>query len=60
MVLTDRHVARVTEPDEKILIFDVSDDALERAAGVITGGQAVTMVFGTNIIGNCACPCLEE
>jgi hypothetical protein len=56
MVLTDTDVTRVTEIDEEILIFDVSDDALERAAGVITGGQAVTMVFGTDIMGNCCCP----
>jgi hypothetical protein len=56
MVLTDRDITRVIETDEEILIFDVSDDALERAAGVITGGQAVTMVFGTDIMGNCCCP----
>jgi hypothetical protein len=33
------------------------DDALERAAAII-GGQAtsVTMVYGTSIVGNCACP----
>jgi len=37
--------------------FDVSDDALERAANII-GGQAtpVTLVYGTSIVGNCACP----
>ena len=56
MVPTDRDITRVIETDEEILIFDVSDDALERAAGVITGGQAVTMVFGTDIMGNCCCP----
>ena len=56
MVLTDRDITRLTETDEETLIFDVSDDALERAAGVITGGQAVTMVFGTAIMGNCCCP----
>ena len=56
MVPTDRDITRVIKTDEEILIFDVSDDALERAAGVITGGQAVTMVFGTQIVGNCCCP----
>jgi hypothetical protein len=56
MVLTDRDITRVIKTDEEILIFDVSDEALERAAGVITGGQAVTMVFGTQLVGNCCCP----
>ena len=56
MVLTDRDITRVIKTDEEILIFDVSDEARERAAGVITGGQAVTMVFGTQIVGNCCCP----
>jgi hypothetical protein len=56
MVPTDRDITRVIKTDEEILIFDVSDEALERAAGVITGGQAVTMVFGTQIVGNCCCP----
>jgi hypothetical protein len=39
MVLTDRDVISTAETDEEILTFDVSDDALERAAPVI-GGQA--------------------
>jgi hypothetical protein len=39
MVLTDRHVARATEPDEKILIFDVSDDALERLPALLSAGK---------------------
>ena len=57
MVVTKRDDIRVTETDEKILAFDVSDDALERAAHII-GGQAtpVTLVYGTSIVGNCACP----
>jgi hypothetical protein len=57
MVLTDRDDARTAETDEEILAFDVSDDALERTATLI-GGQAtpVTMVYGTSIVGNCACP----
>ena len=59
MVLTDREITRVTETDEELLICDVSDDALERAAGVVADGHAITMVFGTAILGNCACPCIE-
>jgi hypothetical protein len=57
MALTDRNAIDVAETDEKLLTFEVSDDALERAAPII-GGQAtpVTMVFGTDIVGNCACP----
>jgi hypothetical protein len=49
--------AGVAEIDEEDLTFDVSDDALEHAA-VIIGGQAtpVTLVYGTSIVGNCACP----
>jgi hypothetical protein len=45
------------ETDEELLNFDVSDEALERAVPFI-GGQAtpVTMVYGTDIAGNCACP----
>jgi hypothetical protein len=56
MVLTDRDITRVTETDEELLIFDVSDDALERAAGVVVDGHAFTMVFGTEIAGPCCCP----
>jgi hypothetical protein len=58
MVLSDRtDDIRVVETSEDILAFDVSDDALERAANII-GGQAtpVTLVYGTSIVGNCACP----
>jgi hypothetical protein len=57
MVLTEKDDIRVTESDEEILACDVSDAALERAAPII-GGQAtpVTMVYGTEIAGNCACP----
>jgi hypothetical protein len=56
MVSSDKDVG-VAENDDENLIFDVSDDALERAA-VIIGGQAtpVTLVYGTSIVGNCACP----
>jgi hypothetical protein len=53
----DRKAIDVAATDEELLTFEVSDDALERAAPFI-GGQAtpVTMVFGTDIVGNCACP----
>ena len=44
MVLTDRDVIRGAETDEELLIFEVSDDALERSSGV-TDGQA-TLVYG--------------
>jgi hypothetical protein len=56
MVLTDGDITRVTETDEELLILDVSDDALERAAGVVAIGHAITMVFGTDIVGPCFCP----
>ena len=55
MVLTDSGVMREVETDEELLIFDVSDDALERASGV-NDRQAITLVFGTYIIANCGCP----
>jgi hypothetical protein len=57
MVLMDRDNIGVVDTDEAPLTFDVSDDALERAANII-GGQAtpVTLVYGTSIVGNCACP----
>ena len=60
MLLTDRDVNRATETDEELLIFDISDDALERAAPIIGGiASVVTLNFGTAIVGNCACPCIE-
>ena len=57
MILTDRDDIRATDTDKEALTFDVSDDALERTATII-GGQAtpVTLVYGTSIVGNCACP----
>jgi hypothetical protein len=59
-MLTQTDDIRATD-DEDLLIFDVSDDALERAAP-ITGGVAsvVTLNFGTGIVGNCGCPCTED
>jgi hypothetical protein len=57
MVLTDWDDIRETETDEEILTFDVSDDALERAAPIVAGqATPVTLVYGTNIVGNCGCP----
>ena len=57
MVLTDTDNVHVAETDEELLIFDVSDDALERAAPIIGGvASVVTLNFATAIIGNCACP----
>jgi hypothetical protein len=57
MVLTAIDDMLTSETDEEIFALDVSDDALERTATII-GGQAtpVTMVYGTSIVGNCACP----
>jgi hypothetical protein len=59
MVLTDRDVIRAAETDEELLAFDLSDDALERAANVGVGLSVVTLNFGTAIVGNCACPCIK-
>jgi hypothetical protein len=51
---------RAAKTGEELLIFDVSDDALERAAPIIGGcASVVTLNFGTAIVGNCACPCIE-
>jgi len=47
----------VAETKDKLLIFDVSDDELERAARIIGGvASVVTLNFSTAIIGNCGCP----
>ena len=57
MIVADRADIRATETDEEFLVFDVSDDALERAAPIIGGvASVVTLNFGTAIIGNCGCP----
>jgi hypothetical protein len=57
MVLTDRDDIRAGEVDQELLIFDVPDDELERAAPIIGGvASVVTLNFGTAIIGNCGCP----
>ena len=60
-MLTQTDDIRATDTDEGILIFDVSDDALERAAPIIGGvASVVTLNFGTGIVGNCGCPCMED
>jgi hypothetical protein len=57
MMLTDRKLKRGAETDEELLTFDVSDEALERAAPIIAGIASVeTLNFATAILGNCACP----
>ena len=57
MVHTDRSAIDVAEADKELLTFEVSDDALERAAPIIGGvASVVTLNFGTLIVGNCGCP----
>jgi hypothetical protein len=56
MALTDGDFIRVVESDEALLVFDVSDDALEYAANVGVGLSVVSLNFGTSVVGNCACP----
>jgi hypothetical protein len=61
MELTNTDNAHLAEDNNELLIFDVSDDALERAAPIIGGvASVVTLNFGTGIIGNCACACIED
>ena len=56
MIFAARDGIRVAETDEELLIFDVSDDALERAAPIIGGAASVaTLNFGTGIVANCGC-----
>jgi hypothetical protein len=57
MMLTDRKLNRGAETDQELLTFDVSDEALERAAPIIGGVASVeTLNFATAVLGNCACP----
>ena len=56
MVLTETDNTCAAETGEECLIFDVSDDALERAVPIVGGQATVTLVYGTNIVGNCGCP----
>ena len=56
MMLAGRDDIRATETGEEILVFDVSDDVLERTAPIIGGVASVaTLNFGTFIVGNCGC-----
>ena len=41
MIVADREEIRVSETDDEILAFDVSDDVLERTATII-GGQTLS------------------
>jgi hypothetical protein len=46
MVLTDRDAIGVAKTDDEPLTFDVSDEALERAANIIGGvASPVTILF---------------
>jgi hypothetical protein len=57
MVFTSGDIIRAIETDEKLLTFDVSDEALERAAPIVGGVASVeTLNFATAILGNCGCP----
>ena len=57
MVLTDGDLIRAVETVEKLLTFDLSDEALERAAPIIGGVASVeTLNFATAVLGNCGCP----
>jgi len=51
----DNDIIGLAESDEDILTFDVTDDALERAAGVSPGG-AMTWVYCTQAWYNCGLP----
>ncbi len=55
----DSDLSGLADNDEDILGFDVPDDTLERAAGVSEGG-AITLIYGTVIVGNCGCPCISH
>jgi hypothetical protein len=55
MVFTERDITRVAETNEELLIFDVSEDALERSAAV-ESGRAITWIYSTECSANCGCP----
>jgi hypothetical protein len=57
MILTDGDIIRAVQADEELLTFDVSDEALERAAPIIGGVASVeSLNFATAFLGNCGCP----
>ena len=56
-MFADRDRIRAAETGEKLLNFDISDEAIEGAASIIGGvASVVTLNFATAVIGNCACP----
>jgi hypothetical protein len=56
MVLTDGDDIRAGKIDEELLIFDVSDDELERAAPIHYRWGSLLGNAEPAIIGNCDCP----
>ena len=57
MMLTDGKLNCGAETEGELLTFDVSGEALVRAAPIIGGVASVeTLNFATAILGNCACP----
>jgi hypothetical protein len=56
----DSDLSDRSDTDEHILAFDVPDDALERAGAALDGMSGPTWVYGTAVLGNCACPCLKQ
>ena len=57
-MLTNKDLMRATATDDDLLIFNVSDEALERAGGAdgIAEGRAMSLVFSTEVAAGCACP----
>jgi hypothetical protein len=53
--MTDNQLIRLPETDEDVLIFNVSDDALERAAAV-TDGRVMTVAYCTQDWISCGWP----
>jgi len=61
MMLRGNDDLPAAETDEELIIFDISDEAIERTAPMIGGcASVVTLNFGTAIVSNCACPCIEH
>lgn len=57
-MLMERDIIRVAATDDELLVFDVSDDSLERAGGAdgIADGRAMSLVYSTEVAAGCACP----
>jgi len=61
MMLRGNDDLPAAETGEERIIFDIYNEAIERAAPMIGGcASVVTLNFGTAIVGNCACPCIEQ